>query len=258
MREYYLPTDRQSIYHFLRQRFNRPNQTANAQVERLAARSPHADPREVWEIVGKELGNTEWLQSDHREFGEHIPGKLIFAGKNPSTHRSPTSLVAIATIASDPNGMLKAESHARQFAQALTKFGAIFSGKTVWYFTDNPYTSGGFETPYMGRAYVKATEVVYNSPIADDYEMEHDEISERLPLPVQEAVLAWECWNTAASRGLRIDNPPVWECQFFSDLPNPFEPLLAFWTIGYRISIDLSEEDSDLHLYAKPFELQKS
>jgi hypothetical protein len=259
------PADRHEFFDLLRERFNRPSQKISVQLERLLSKVAHEAPRAAWEMVGNELGGTEWLRNLQREFGEHIPGQLTFPSDRPSTCIWPTSLASIATIASDANGMLSAERHARRFAQCLANFGAICSGKTVWYFTENPFVRGVFEKGSMGPAYVAAQDTLQAS-IRDQgietHELESGEISTRLPSVVNGAVASWEAWRIAASKKFRITYG-MWpfdarKWKYFCDLDNPFEPLLSLWATGYRLSIMFTEEEPVIRLYAKPIDVSNS
>ena len=75
-----------------------------------------------------------------------------------------------------------------------------------------------------------------------------------LPYLVRHAIGAWNGWNIAVESGLEI-TAPRWPFDVamgrrFSDLPNPFEPLLFLWGTGYQLVCPFTERDPTIRLYA--------
>lgn len=242
----------------LQSKFDRPERPKLRDVQSIVTSS--ASPNDAWIRLHNSGSIAPVLcDDDRRRFAQHTEGQRLFPSDRPIESAIPSSLIAVATVASDPEGILKAEDYARGFANRLIPMGSICNDEVVWYFTENPYKRFPFETTTFGRPFQSALYTLEWSLESHGIvleEFESGNVSERFPQLVDCVVAAWEGWRVAASRRLTITNSMEpfdrsrW--QHFSDLPNPFEPLLELWRTGYRIVCPFSREDSTIRLYAKP------
>jgi hypothetical protein len=219
-----------------------------------------SDPLKAWQCVLDQGLIQDAFVTDHRRrYAENTEGQLIFPKERPHEHLKPASIGAVLTVASDPHGFLEAESHAREFARRLEPWTAVCSDEVVWYFTQNPYKQHPYETAYLGLSFNSAVDTICS--MLDHEKLQPEDTGKveglgALPVLIRETVAAWQGWEFATSRNLKIRGPQwpldlsTW--QWFSELKNPFEPLLNLWCTGYRLVCDFDAKDPAIRLYANP------
>lgn len=208
------------------------------------------DPVRAWQ----KLIEAGLIPNDgHRRFVEPSDGDELWPSDRLPESNTPTSFQGVLTFASDFGGRSKAEEHAWEFAKRLEPWGAICDGQVVWYFTNAAY-----EVTYFKKPYNSARDSVSLSLPKIGIEMETLMTSEEsLPNLVRRALAAWEGWELAVQHDLALEEPKWIDLRKwprFSDLPNPFEPLLELWCTGYRIVSAFDNDDPTIRLYTKYIE----
>jgi hypothetical protein len=236
----------------LLERFNRPPRPKLA-ASTAAIQGMTTD--QGWEMLVKlGLVPMEFASDRRRSYGENVGGQSIKPSDRPTILKRPSSLSAVLTVAADPEGMVVAENFARELAQRLTAWTAVCNDQVVWYFMERPIDY----IPYLGLAYDSARDTV--NLTLDENGINSDALlpdKEQVPLPilVRWGLAAWEAWRKAESLNLEIWGPswPLDHKMFsrFSDLPNPFEPLLDLWSTGYLLYSSFEASDPTIRLYAQ-------
>lgn len=211
-------------------------------------------PLNIWnELLRNGYIPSEFVSSTLRHFGVSSDRDDIWPDDRPEEHPEPLNMAGVLTVASDPQGMLAAESHAREFARRLAPWTAVCDNRIVWYFTTVEY-----DPYYLGLAYDSARDTVHLSLCQHGIKEStyHPNTESRgLPSLVQRALAAWNGWQLAVQRNFEILEPKwpldLTKWKRFSELENPFEPLLDLWCTGYRI-VSNFESDLTIRLYAKP------
>jgi hypothetical protein len=253
--------DQQEYLRRLAERFNNPLRPQLSAV--IEATRGIDDPNRAWEqLLHERLLPEAFIQDQRRRFAVNAEGQLIWPTDRLPEHLSPSSIGSVRTVASDPGGILEAEAQARELARRLVPWTAVCNDQVVWSVTDNPYKRHPYEVVYLGLPFNSAQDTVnwtlshYGieiSPLGDD----EGELT--LPVIVRETLAAAAGWEIGASRGLEIREPrwplDLSKWQSFSQLDNPFIPLLDLWCTGYRLACDFEEKDPTIRLYAKPLPL---
>jgi hypothetical protein len=89
----------------------------------------------------------------------------------------------------------------------------------------------------------------------DVHRMTVGESEYQLPYPVRFTLACWQAWELAVNRHLELTEPQwpdLRRWKYFSDLANPFEPLLDLWCTGYRMIASFTEVDPGIRLIACP------
>lgn len=213
-----------------------------------------SNPRSAWNALTQEnQALREFCSDDRRRFAQSSPTKRIRANERPPEFSFPTSNDEISTYLCDMSGMMLAEDYAKMLATRLMPWSAVCSNEVVWYCTNDPLDYKGF----LGLAYDSARDTVELAieEWGEDYEKLIPSPQE-LPLPflVQHCVGAWRCWHLAEKLSLSISDPQwplaVPQSTLFSQLPNPFEPLLKIWLTGYILLSSFDDEDQAIRLYS--------
>ncbi|RCS56235.1 hypothetical protein DTL42_00015 [Bremerella cremea] len=250
---------RSELDEMLRDRFDRPIRPKLQDMLSVINRSDTPDLA-CQRLEESGIIKAGFFSNPQRSFAPYVPGTRILPSERPTPDRRPDSLAMVIAIASDPDGILRAEAAAREFARRLKPFQAMFSESLVWYLTENAFRdSHPFETTRLGRSYfaIEMTlALCLESEGIDVEQLRIGEPCERMPLLIQYALAAWDGWRIAQRRDLRVTSDfwPVGRYEFerFRQLPNPFSPLLELWLTGYRISANFDKDDSAVHLYANP------
>jgi hypothetical protein len=175
-------------------------------------------------------------------------------------HDEPPSIEACVALASDPEGIARAEALALEAAAHVAEWNAFKHGGIVWRvggplqpslrFCDELRIFSFISREHMGRFWnTPSLEALsarrYDVGVGAFYELSHSHAELDL------------FWRTAASRGdvLRpaypgrsddevLRPPERFVGRAFSDVPNPIDPMLAIWELGYvpmRLSPDAIE-----------------
>jgi hypothetical protein len=218
------------------------------------------DPSEGWAAVSRAgVLPEEFAKDGRRCYAKDSGTDLPRVSDRPSCDKTPSTVAAVATIASDPHGVLRAELLGRELAERLKPWGAVCNDQVVWSFaTQAPNYVG-----YLGLAYDSARDTVELS--LDEYSIDYQRFHNfDTPLPsllVSRAVAASNAWEFAISHGLKIGGPrwPLDRERYsaFSELANPFQPLIELWLTGYLFVAPFSEEDPSIRLYAKRVKLRE-
>lgn len=245
---------------FVRQlaaQFNKPSRPQLSSALRIM--KGITDPIRVWAaILQSGLLPEAFMQDRRRRYGESSEGELVMPNARPGEHSHPTTMAAVMTVAADPAGLLKAEQWARELARRLAPWKAVCNDEVVWYFTDNPYRDYPHEAVYLGHAFHSAIDTVDWTLSRHGGKLNNTEDGgvAGLPFLLQHTLAAWEGWNCAVSRNMVILEPhwplDLTRWQRFSDLENPFEPLLNIWCTGYRLVCHFDSTDPTIRLYANP------
>lgn len=216
--------------------------------------STTGSPSDMWEsLFHKGLLPSDFCTSGTRRFGASTDVHEVWPDDRPQEVLKPTTIAGVLAVAADPDGMLMAESYARDFVYRLAPWSAVCNDCIVWYFTVIEH-----DPPYLGLSYDSARDTV-NWTLCqhgiDEHSYNADVSQSKLPSLVQRALSAWNGWQIAVERNLEILEPKwpldLTKWRRFSDLENPFQPLLDLWCTGYRI-ISNFESDPTIRLYAKP------
>ncbi len=208
-----------------------------------------------WELlVARGSLPRDFVADKRRAYAESIEGKAIHLSDRPPMFPHPPSVRALLTITSDVEGILTAEKHARELAKRLTPWKGVSNDTVVWYFLDRPLDY----VPYLGPSYDFARDTVNVTLEEHSINTDHLEPSqEQVPLPllVRRGIAAWKGWETAVRLNLEISGPR-WPFDHggsrrFSELENPFEPILDLWCTGYLIYSSCEESDPTIRLYAQ-------
>lgn len=203
--------------------------------EARAAASGISKPRDAWSA----LTTTGLVPS----------GGWLFADDDPDTpiHRWPTSVDLCVALAADPAGVAAADGYAREAIVRLVPWGADPGCRHV------AWRLGGSITGTRPRTLAHAAAKTAGAGVATDAERAQIRRSVRAlqARPDVEALYAswdvegWLWWELA-----RRADAPFPEAQArqwplsvrqalagrrFRDLPNPFEPLLDVWRLGYAL-----------------------
>jgi hypothetical protein len=219
------------------------------------------DPNDGWKCALEGGLLPESFGKDRRRFGKTNGNLSLMPKDRPSEHLWPSTIQALVTVASDPTGFLEAERQARALTHRLIPCAAVCNDEVVWYFSDNPYKHHPYEVAYLGTPFNAAIDTVLWT--LDHYRLELEPIecmkdTTLLPVLVRETAAAWKGWEFAVTQGLKIlkprwpFDPSKWAQVRFSELENPFEPLLRLWCTGYRLVCDFETNDPTIRLYAKP------
>jgi len=206
----------------------------------------------LWDDLAQRAILPEELAKDERRrFVCETANNPIWPKSRPPELLRPNDFRAVLALASDSTGVLAAERAARELVRRLQPWGPVCNDRIVWYFTSN-----SFDPVYFGRSIQFAADSVlwtfWEHRI--DIDSMFPEIKEtNLPLIVQRIVQAYEGWFIASERHLSRFQPEwieVIKWRNFSDLPNPFEPLIEIWTRGYRLFPEFSQQDPYIRLYS--------
>lgn len=213
-----------------------------------------ADPLEAWSrVIRSGLLTNNFADTKDRRYAEADEGKQLWPTDRPEEKSQPGSMEAVLAVAADPNGMSRAEQHARELARRLEPWGAACDGQVIWYFTDNLY-----EVSCLGHPYESAQNSVFltlEKQGIDPHLFEPSKNESPLPILLRSALGAWEGWRVAVDHGFELSEPgwiDLSQWKGFSDLENPFEPLLDLWCTGYRMVCPFEKNDPKIRLYATP------
>jgi len=227
-----------------------PNRQMSPEVQHLIDSS--VNDGNLWdEFCIRGLLPAEFSSNTSRRFGSTKHGQSIWPTSRPTELIRPDSRVGIAALLSDLDGILAAESLARELNRRLVPWGAFPLNRIIWYFTNINY-----EVSYLGSPYesvIDALGDVLDEPSTDIHSLIEEELIATLPPLLRDASRAYSDWMIASNLKLQIKQT-AWS-RFssgvrFSDLNNPFESLLRFWGTGYRIVSDFTQNEPGLRLYA--------
>ncbi len=219
-----------------------------------------SNPLQAWEKVKSANLLSETFFADHRRmFAQDVPGELLKIQDRRSIMSRPSSVRAVIAIASDLTAVLAAEAHARELARRLVPWTGVCDDKVVWHFSERPLDFW----VYLGIPYDGAIDTV--NWTLDEYGVESKGfIPEKraVPLPnlVRRTLGAWRGWNYGVEQNFEILEPrwplDFTKWRFFSDLTNPFDPMLDLWRTGYHLISSFQPDDPMIHLYMPISDLQ--
>jgi hypothetical protein len=138
-----------------------------------------------------------------------------------------------------PDGVAAAERHAREMFARFEKWGASAAPKIEWQSVATaprpPATFGAaFELASDAALEAVEQEGLTRETLAPD--------DQRLPYFVDRVLRMSAAWQLAVKRDLEV-LPATWPPSAvrghkFSELPDPFEPILQIWQLGYLIEAD--------------------
>lgn len=170
-----------------------------------------------------------------------IPGR-------ETDHDAPPTIDACLALASDPDGIAAAEAHAEEALARLAPWRSAAGGGVIW-------RIGG---PLRDTRWALCEELrlfdflqhgearVWESPAHTAFAARaHDAGKGAFWVLAQRHACGDQFWRSAAERGERaplersgvldevLRPPPAVAGRPFAEIPNPFEPLLAIWELGY-------------------------
>lgn len=226
-----------------------------------ATRSACQTPRELWErLVARSILPMDWVGGGGRLFGDP-PAR----GERDRTDDVPLNIVAALALASDIDGVIRAEALMHEAAQALAPWGARSPSAVCWRVARDRSTRRSFEqrievVPDALFGLVERTEAA-TAPrkvflAAFDRAADVHYSRSWVARALIELRLAWRLWCDEDRRvPARIDDwPPIdeaarwyfgrdsrtWKCpaglagRRVRDLADPTQPLLGIVSLGYR------------------------
>jgi hypothetical protein len=188
----------------------------------------------------------------HRRYADAAADLYLAASARPPELTFPSPALFARAVAADLPGVLAAEAHAKELAQRLRPWGAVFDGIVVWYITTRPLDY----VAYLAPSYESARDTLDDS--LEDAGVRFDEIfrayrAARLPYAVRKCLAANHGWHVAVREDLPISSPrwPLDGRQWmhFRQLQNPFETLLDLWCTGYLLFSEFTDKDPVARLY---------
>jgi hypothetical protein len=223
------------------QEFERRHREAVAHLSRAI------DPDVAWErLVPASLREAP----DRWFFGETIQGSPPDGSETVRTawglkalHRSPPTLAAVLAVAGDPEGFVEAEALAREVAARLAPWGASPATRILWHIDAPPALMSYRGSPPFRTRLSEALDLSLEDlargdrscsaihPPRDDWRFEWQRLA-------RQDVLRAEAWREACARCRAVpDLPSLSEVEagggMFGLLPDPHEPLLRIWKLGY-------------------------
>lgn len=208
----------------------------------------------IWDELQHAKLLPEDLIQDARRMYRSSPPEDVVGYRNYPRFNTPSTLLGALTIAADPAGIMAAERHSRELVSSLAPWRPICSDEIEWGFISHipDYIV------FLGNAVEAACDTVELS--LDQYGLDYHLIDEdsQIPLPIliRNILNSWQCWQIATEKNLDICGPrwpfdyTIGESRRFSDLGNPFTPLLDLWRTGYIIGSQFSNNDPKIRLYA--------
>lgn len=153
---------------------------------------------------------------------------------SPKPHALPSPATARAALlfASDPEGLLAAERHAKQLVSRLEAWGGPPVTKVVWRLAGNPVAATRAKPRSLGalapavarlRAALGGTQRIYE-PAHPHHRFQ----------VVVDALHGSRRWQLIANSEISTHEPALMG-RIFAELPNPFEPWLALALTGYGL-----------------------
>lgn len=203
--------------------------------------------QELWEgLAADGLILMSWINDPKRSFCNQEPAPKVLC------HSYPADLHQALLLASDVEGILTAEALAWEVAERLQAWGSTRPQKILWWSTQEHRERAltrlrlPLQAPWLGVfGALRALGVI---PFSEEQQRANserkatirnaakDQPAEALTALIKDVNLDF-AWRYAAGQGYVVPQPKTsaqWPVgRAFSELPNPIEPLLEIWRLGY-------------------------
>lgn len=233
----------------LARRILRPDRPRLADAR--AAVAGISDPREAWEVLAtRGLVRDDARPAPHRDFAPQPSDVLVLTPTGVASWRpqpTPTTVRAAVAIASDPAGIATAEALVCEVRQRLEPWGVPRPRGIRWRIEERPWGGMAADRPWMPSWPAVHR---FGDPDAVGQQLP-GEFWRRWPLNTRslgrrfaQDLAAHAEWRRLVARGARVTPTcaavPVTPGasvvgMAFAALPDPFEPLLAVWGLGYAV-----------------------
>ncbi|MBX3190335.1 MAG: hypothetical protein KF819_25270 [Labilithrix sp.] len=244
------------------QPFLRPSRAREARARDVV--SATTNPHRAWrELAERGVIPAEWLDDARRRFILVEDDGLRIGSNNaaPPALAHPSTIRACITIASDPEGVLKAEAAARAYMTTLAPWGTGSSRVAVWdvvlsnelapYSIGAPselFVAGDLAYEALSQHDERATEDLERAVRAELKRSLCVADAPRARVRLDDAVVGGCFWQRACDLGLSlpaISSDPMDDSaaavtprpaeQRFSDVENPFLRAFDVWRTGYAL-----------------------
>lgn len=227
----------------------RPRRAALERVRRTAAEA--LSPQQLWAKLTRHDARLSVTDAAERCYGViDTTRSRPTEDEPPACDASPPTTDAVITFASDLAGLSDAERALRRVVDALTPWGCVPARRIEWFSLSHrrPLTF------YLGPAHDCALDSL-DYALEGGIEWEHlAEPARGVPRLALDHLRGARGWAIAASEGLGVPRahgaPTPIVGRHFSELLDPFTPLLDFWMSGYHLAKLPSSDDPSARCYA--------
>ncbi|MBL8683640.1 MAG: hypothetical protein JNK05_31000 [Myxococcales bacterium] len=227
------------------QRFFQPAYTQRA--EALASVAGVSDPSEAWEVLAaRELISLDWVSAGARQVAvdgapcELCEDRVEFVGHDPSCERAnvPATVLAAATLAADPAGVVAAERLAREAYGRLGAGTIEGAARVVWRVID-PVEREPLAARRPGQSKAKQSALTTWKDASRFRDALHEHLKRIAPSKQRDRRVAAEVrlggWFMSAITD--ATNAWKWAAAAREKRANPFEPITRVWALGYGVDV---------------------
>ncbi|EDX77144.1 hypothetical protein MC7420_281 [Coleofasciculus chthonoplastes PCC 7420] len=240
-----------SVSDTLAEHFLQPSRPYLSVASKIAEN--YCDPKAAWHtLIEEKLIPEEFSQSPKRKFCVLDLSRRYPLNQVESIERYlyPPTISAVITFGSDANQMLEAEKLAIELGRRLEPWGGKAGDDIEWFCLSHKRPISlrfgpAFDCALYSLQYVLEEMEIEPNSLSPDHP--------QLPQFVNDVVRANVGWERAIEEELEVPGaywpPSQVKWKLFSELLNPFEPVISLWQTGYVTKSSFFPDDPIIRFY---------